>query len=63
MSKASEYVAAEWMRRYDEMKAQRDQLREALEEAVTWDSHDSEGVDAVWLEQARAAMAATEEGK
>lgn len=33
------------------------ELLEALEEAVQWDSHDSEGVPAVWLEKARAALA------
>lgn len=32
-------------------------LLEALEEAVQWDSHDSEGVPALWLEKARAAIA------
>jgi hypothetical protein len=32
-------------------------LLEALEEAVEWDSHDAEGVEAVWLAKARAAIA------
>lgn len=32
-------------------------LLEALEEAVEWDGQDSEGVDAVWLEKAREAIA------
>jgi hypothetical protein len=36
---------------------------EALREAVTWDSHDSEGVPAVWFEQARAALVTLEEGE
>ena len=35
-----------------------DALLEALKQAVEWDGCDSEGVDAVWLEQARAAIAA-----
>ena len=32
-------------------------LLAALESAVEWDSHDDEGEPAVWLEQARAAIA------
>lgn len=28
----------------------------ALEEAIQWDSHDSEGIEAVWLKQARNAL-------
>lgn len=32
-------------------------LLEALETAVEWDSHDSKGVPAVWLESALAAIA------
>ena len=31
-------------------------LLAAVEEAVEWDSHDSEGEPAVWLERARAAI-------
>jgi hypothetical protein len=33
------------------------ELLEALEEAIEWDGHDSEGVPAVWLNKARAAIA------
>lgn len=33
------------------------ELIDALREAVTWDSHDSEGVEAVWLSKALAALA------
>ena len=34
-------------------------LREALKEATRWDNHDSEGVPAVWLDQANKALADT----
>ena len=61
MSKASEYVAAEWMRRYDEMKDQRDQLREALHEVMNTCIGTGEELRA--FQKARAALAATEEGK
>lgn len=33
------------------------ELLEALEEAIEWDGCDSEGIDAVWLQKARAAIA------
>ena len=33
------------------------ELLEALREAITWDGWDQEGVAAVWLEQAQAAIA------
>lgn len=33
-----------------------ERLRAALREAIEWDSHDSEGVPAVWLAAARAAL-------
>lgn len=36
-------------------------LREALQEAIEWDGYDEENVEAVWLEQARAALAEKEE--
>ena len=32
-------------------------LLAALNEAIAWDSHDTEDVEAVWLKQARAAIA------
>jgi len=35
-------------------------LREALAQAVEWDSHDAEGVPAIWLEAARAALSPPE---
>lgn|GEM_PF-5709900 len=34
-----------------------DELVAALEEAITWNSHDDEDVPAVWLDQAKAALA------
>lgn len=33
------------------------ELLKALEEAINWNSHDDEGFPAVWLDQARAALA------
>lgn len=33
-----------------------EQLRAALREAIEWGGHDAEGVEAIWLEQARAAL-------
>lgn len=36
------------------------ELLAALKEAVVWDSQDSEGVDAVWLNQAEAVIAKAE---
>jgi len=40
-----------------------DALAAALREAITWDGQDDEGVDAVWLHDATAALAAWEARK
>lgn len=42
---------------YARLIAAAPELLVALQEAVEWDSHDSEGVPAVWLEKATAAIA------
>lgn len=39
-----------------ELRAENERLQGALRRAVEWDSHDSEGVPAVWLEDAQAAL-------
>ena len=51
-AKAVRYIRA------DIVEAERNALKEALQEAVFWDSHDETGVDAVWLKQAESALAA-----
>ena len=48
-----EGVSADLFAAADEIE----RLRAALWEAVEWDGHDAEGVEAVWLEQARIALA------
>ena len=41
-----------------QLRAENEVLRDALEAAIEWDSYDDEGVPAVWLNQARQALAA-----
>lgn len=42
----------------ERLRRKAEALDRALGEAIYWDGQDAEGVDAVWLEQARAARAA-----
>ena len=46
----------------ERMRAENEALREALEAAIEWDSYDDAGVPAVWLDQARQALAAHDKG-
>ena len=52
----SEAVRAEQAAELAKFKALAETLAGALGEAVTWNSHDDEGVAAVWLGQADEAL-------
>ena len=45
-----------------QLRSENEALREALEAAIEWDSYDDGGVPAVWLDQARQALAAHYQG-
>lgn len=56
-------MGTRYIRRSDEAtaraeaaEAQNAKLREALSEAIVWNGYDDDGVSAVWLDQARAAL-------
>lgn len=56
-------IEAEGAPQPDARDARIAELEAALREAVEWDSHDSEGVPAVWLERAEALLAAIEKAR
>lgn len=49
-------IAADAAAKIEAQEAEIKDLREALKNAIEWDGHDDEGVPAVWLDDARAAL-------